>query len=112
MKVNIHSQTLTIGADIRAYAEEKLLRLDRHFGRVLDVDLELGADGQQHADVRVAQVRIHLNGTILKAHAEGSTMHEAIDLMIDKADEQLRRHKEKVTAHKGEHLGRLEGELP
>lgn len=82
--------------DIREYAEEKSQRLSRH-ANLDDVSFLIDRD---HKRVRVtAELIVHLQHVRMASSAEGATFHEAIDRVIDIADEQVRRRKEKVTQH-------------
>ena len=54
-------------------------------------------------DVKVAQLTVHVTGrtgNILKAVQSAEHMNEAIDLVIDKMDRQIRQHKEKLKDHR------------
>jgi ribosomal subunit interface protein len=85
--------------DVRAYAEEKLRRLERH-AALDDVSLILDHDSHRIPEAQ-AEVIVHLHHSRLAAKVDGQTLREAIDRVIDKADEQIRRKRERVTEHKG-----------
>lgn len=85
---------------LRAYAEERLQRLERHSGRVHEVRLILdGADDQQ-PPCR-AEVLLHLHNTTQAARVAAATPREAIDLIMDKADRLVVREKERLAEHRG-----------
>ena len=91
-----------ISPAMHRYAEEKLARLSRH--TPLD-DVTMVID---HDDHRIppsqAEVIVHLYHTRLAAKVEAPSLQEAIDLVVDKADRQVLRRKDKITEHKG-HTG-------
>ncbi len=43
----------------------------------------------------VVEVTVHLDGTPVRAHMAGSTMAEAIDLLVDRLDRRLARHEDR-----------------
>lgn len=110
MKVRIHTENIEFDATLRQYAEEKVLRLDRHFDQIHEARLDIEAEALRRAEpVKVATLQVHVNGSVLKARVEATEVAEAVDLVTDKLDEQLRRRKERITDHKGTHLGRTTG---
>jgi putative sigma-54 modulation protein len=86
---------------VRTYAEQKVMRLDRHFDRIIDAHMELAPAGKKSVmPVQVAELRVHVNGGILKGKVSARSVREAVDLVVDKVDEQLRRRKERIKGHK------------
>jgi putative sigma-54 modulation protein len=93
---------VSLDQTLRDYAEAKLRRLDRHFDRIVDARLELDLDGRKSVDpAKVAALYVHVSRSLLSAKVRTRDLHEAVDLVIDKLDEQLRRRKERLTAHRG-----------
>lgn len=97
MNFKIHSHNIELEEGDRQYAEEKMGRLERHFGRILEGRLELEADAlRRPVPVKCAHLHLHWSGVTMEAEVDGSTVREAIDLVVDKMDEKLRRHKERT----------------
>jgi len=91
---------------VREYAEEKLERLDRHahlHEARLSVDFDL-----HRIPHCVAEVTAHVDRAHLVAKVEATTEREAVDLVVDKMDAQVRKHKDRATEHRGG--GRADGE--
>ncbi len=84
------------------YAEEKLERLSRHT-TLHDVTMVIDHDENRNPACQ-AEVIVHIHHTRLAAKVEAGTVQEAIDLVVDKADRQVLRRKDRVTDHKG-HVG-------
>jgi putative sigma-54 modulation protein len=102
LNVFIHTRDLTLPEALRSYAEQKIRRLDRHFDRILDARLELDRASRKSVDpAKTAELRIHVNGSILKGRVSAREIREAVDLVVDKIDEQLRRRKERIKEHSG-----------
>jgi ribosomal subunit interface protein len=90
-----------IPVDTRAYAEQKLTRLERH-ANLHDVRLLVHRDTHLVPPAS-AEIVVHLHHTRLTASCQGASVREAIDGAIEKADEQVRRRQDRV----GERKGRL-----
>jgi ribosomal subunit interface protein len=85
--------------DTRAYAELKLRRLEHH-GALDEVDLTVERETAL-LPAASAEIVLHLRRSRLSARSEAPSVREAIDAVIDKADEQVRRHHDRVTDRKG-----------
>lgn len=93
---------MPLSDQLRGYAEAKILRLDRHFDRILDATMDISAASNPPiAAERVAELRLHLGtGALVKAKATARDLRAALDRVIEKADEQLRRRKERLRDEK------------
>ena len=80
---------------IRAAAEKKFARLERHARKIISIHLTLEVDKLR----QIARAKLHLPGTEINAHTESSNLYESIDSLIDKLLSQLAKHHDK----KGEH---------
>jgi putative sigma-54 modulation protein len=83
---------------LRDYANEKASRLERFFDRIhrLQIILESEGDDRHKAELVISVP----NGSTLVSQAQDSSMYAAIDLVLDKAERQLRKHKEKIRNHR------------
>ncbi len=101
MKVLIQAKKSAADPRVKAYAQAKLERLTRHFDHILEARMELCTEKNKSLEtMKVAQLRVHVNGTILKAMQAAGYMNEAIDLVVDKMDRQIRQHKERLQDHR------------
>jgi putative sigma-54 modulation protein len=104
MEILIQAKKNAADPRIKAYAQAKLEKLTRHFDHVLEARMELGTERNKSLeDVKVAELTVHVTGrtgNILKAVQAADHMNEAIDLVIDKMDRQIRQHKEKLKDHR------------
>ncbi|MBX6421199.1 MAG: ribosome-associated translation inhibitor RaiA [Nevskia sp.] len=95
MNLNISGHHLELTPALRSYVADKLKRVERHFDHLIDAAVILTVDKLHHK----AEATLHARGTTLHAEAIDGDMYAAIDLLIDKLDEQTRRHKEKLRDH-------------
>jgi ribosome hibernation promoting factor len=104
MEILIQAKKNAADPRIKAYAQAKLEKLTRHFDHILEARMELTTERNKSLeDVKVAGLTVHVTGrtgNILKAVQSAEHMNEAVDLVIDKMDRQIRQHKEKLKDHR------------
>ncbi|MHB1512258.1 MAG: ribosome hibernation-promoting factor, HPF/YfiA family [Acidiferrobacter sp.] len=92
MDITVSGQQIEITAPLRDYALEKVGRIQRHFDHAIAADVVLHVEKKRYS----AEANIRAKGAIIHADAVGADMYAAIDLLTDKLDRQVLRHKEKV----------------
>jgi putative sigma-54 modulation protein len=103
MRVETHGQQIEVTPALRDYVESKLQRLARHFDHPFDIRTQLSLDKPDHR----AEATVSISGRTLHADANAIDMYAAIDLLADKLDRLLLKHKEKlVDHHRGESAAR------
>ncbi len=103
MRIETHGQQIDVTPALRDYVETKLARLGRHYEQPFDVRTLLTLDKPDHR----AEATVNIAGRTLHADANAIDMYAAIDLLADKLDRLLMKHKEKmVDHHRGESLAR------
>lgn len=97
MQIEISGQNVEVTQALRAYVTEKMERIERHFGNLISAHVVLHLERIEHT----VEGTISVGGRTNDIHADAMSedMYAAIDLMIDKLDRQVRRHKDKVTDH-------------
>lgn len=91
MNLTITGHHLEVTPAIRAYVEEKIGRITRHFDQVIDVAVMLSVEKLKHK----ADVNVRVRGKDIYVEAIEEDMYAAIDVLADKLDRQLVKHKEK-----------------
>ena len=104
MKVVLHDRTDGVGQEVRETAERKLARLERHFEKVVDADVDFSEERKRSGLATiVCRINVHLDGRrtpVLSAHERGADAMSALDLALDKIDRQVVKYKDKVTHRK------------
>ena len=95
MRIETHGQQIDVTPALRDYVESKLARLERHYEQPLDVRAQLRVDKPDHR----AEATVNIAGRTLHADANAIDMYAAIDLLADKLDRLLVKHKEKQSDH-------------
>ena len=104
MKVVLHDRTEGLGQEVRDTAERKLGRLERHFGKVADAEVEFAEERKRSGlTTTICRINVHMVGRrspVLSARERGADAQSALDLALDKIDRQVVKHKEKITRRK------------
>ncbi len=91
MQTNITGHHIDVTPALREYVETKLDKLARHFDYITSASVTLTVDKLIHR----AEARVHVSGADLYANSESEDMYAAIDILADKLNRQLMKHKEK-----------------
>lgn len=91
MQVNISGHHLEVTETLRDYVNEKFERLARHFDKITNVQVIMQVEKLKQK----IEATLHIAGGEVVANAEHEDMYAAIDLLADKLDRQLIKHKEK-----------------
>ena len=98
MNLHMTGHHLEITPSMRDYVSSKMIRINRHFDHVIDVNMILTVEKLRQK----IEANVHLSGKDIFVESEDDDMYAAIDLLIDKLDRQIVKHKEKI---KNKHLG-------
>ncbi|MEW5942879.1 MAG: ribosome-associated translation inhibitor RaiA [Pseudomonadota bacterium] len=91
MNLTLTGHHLEITPAIRDYVTSKVGKISRHFDHVIDVNVILSVEKLKQK----AEANIHVRGKDIFAQTDDADMYAAIDLLIDKLDRQIIKHKEK-----------------
>ena len=104
MQIETHGQQIEVTPALSDYVETRFARLARHFEHPCQIRVQLGLDKPDHR----AEATVTLPGRTLHADASAVDMYAAIDLLSDKLDRLLLKHKERmVDHHRGEGLAQI-----
>ena len=93
MQIETYGHDVDVTPALREYVESKFERISRHVDRPFEVRVHLCLDKPNHK----AEANVNLVGKALHADASAIDMYAAIDLLVDKLDRLLVKHKEKQT---------------
>ncbi|GMB09116.1 ribosomal subunit interface protein [Thermolongibacillus altinsuensis] len=95
MKYNIRGENIEVTQALREYVEKKIGKLERYFesteGVHVHVNLKVYNDKQSKIEVTIPMPQL-----LLRAEERHDDMYAAIDLVVDKLERQIRKHKTKV----------------
>ena len=96
MEISIDGHHVALTPAIQEHIETKMTKIERHFEHVVNVHVVLSVEKQRHK----AEATIQITDNNIHAICEHEDMYAAIDLLIDKLDRQIKKHKEKLTNHR------------
>lgn len=95
LKINVRGENIEVTGAIREYVEKKLYKLEKYFtdtsSSTAHVNLKVYTD--KNAKV---EVTIPLPYLVLRAEETSPDMYASIDLVTDKLERQIRKHKTKL----------------
>lgn len=97
MQIQVTGHHVDVTPALRNYVSSKFERLARHFEKAHDAHVVLTVEKLRQK----AEATIQLTGETVFADAEAADMYAAIDELVDKLDRQIKKHKEKLTSHRG-----------
>ncbi|WP_458411870.1 ribosome hibernation-promoting factor, HPF/YfiA family [Schinkia sp. CFF1] len=94
MKFNIRGENITVTPAIREYVEKKIGKLERYFEQkpTSDVNVNLSVYNNEQK----IEVTIPMTYLLLRAEENHVDMYAAVDLVVNKLERQIRKHKTKV----------------
>lgn len=95
MQLSVTGHHVEVTPALRGYVEKKLERIVRHFDQVIDVHCVLTVEKLRQK----AEVTMHVRGRAIHADATEPNMYAAIDMLTDKLDRCVKKHKEKRNDH-------------
>jgi len=96
MNLHLTGNKLPITPAIREYVEAKLERITHHFDHVIDVNFIMTIEKLEHK----AEATVHIRGRDIFCESSAPDMYAAIDVLIDKLDRTIIKHKEKSLSHR------------
>lgn len=96
MQVKFSGHHVDITPALKAFAEEKIAKLERHFEKITSIDIVFNVEKLLH----IVEATVLITKAKICAHAEAKDMYTAIDEVVHKLDQQLIKHKEKISNHR------------
>jgi putative sigma-54 modulation protein len=95
MNLQLTGHHLEITPALRDYVQSKLTRISNHFDHVIDVKITMSVEKL----AQKVEATLHVPGNDLHAECADENMYSAIDMLTDKLDRQVVKHKEKHGNH-------------
>ena len=81
---------------IRKYAESKVLKLEKYLNNILEAHVTLSIERVDHKESGVAQIKLSAKNLNVNAEEKSADIYSAIDLLLEKVEAQIKKHKEKI----------------
>ena len=97
MELVITGKGIDITDALRKYAADKLNRITRNVDGILSTQVEFSIiKNPSVSDNQVVEVKLVAGGTIIRGEEASDGMYKSIDLVSDKIERQIRRHKQRL----------------
>ena len=100
MQITISGQKLEVTQSLRDFVSEKIQKLERHSNKIQTIHMVLKVEETFR---QIAEAEVVVTKEKLFASAESENMYTAIDLLIEKLNSQLIKHKEKIIDRRDDH---------
>lgn len=96
MRLQVKGRNLEISDTIRSYAEQKLRKLDKQLGDLVQVELELTVERNPSIrDNQVAEATVFAKGNTLRVREATNDMRASIDGLSDKLMREVKEYRDK-----------------
>jgi len=92
MKLDIRGRNIDITDALKDYTTKRLSKLEKYIEDARIAQVALSVEGERHK----VEVTIPLNGVILRGEVSSDDMYSAIDLVEEKLEKQIEKHKTKL----------------
>ena len=92
MKVKVIGKNIEVTEALKNIIEKKISKLDKYFNPDVEAQATLGVQKNRHT----IEVTIPFNGVILRSEEQNEDMYVSIDIVTDKLERQIRKHKTKL----------------
>ncbi|GBG95755.1 ribosomal subunit interface protein [Ligilactobacillus salitolerans] len=95
LKINVRGENIEVTAALRGYVEKKLTKLEKYFEDTSNSTAHVNLKVYSDKNAKV-EVTIPLPYLVLRAEETSPDMYGSIDLVTDKLERQIRKHKTKI----------------
>lgn len=95
LNFNIRGENIEVTPAIREYVESKIEKVERYFNDDLNANANVNLKVYNDKQTKV-EVTIPMKNLTLRAEERHNDMYAAVDLIVDKLERQIRKHKTKV----------------
>lgn len=97
MMINYNTNgDLVLTEAIKNHCEKNLSKLTKFFDNILSINVTLTATRSKKGPLQRAEVRVYVNGNMIKGVYTDEDLYNAIDKVSSIVEKQLKKHKEKL----------------
>lgn len=103
--IDIIGRNIQVTEAMKAYAMEKVLKIERFNIRIVDISVVMDIQKLHHrVDITLKVDRIKI-----KSHADTiDDMYASVDIAVDKLQSQLRKYKDRIRDHQAKHISTID----
>jgi putative sigma-54 modulation protein len=111
MRIEIRGRNIEITDALKDYTTKRLAKLEKYLDDARIAQVALSLEGEKHKEQHKVEVTIPLNSLLLRGEVSADDMYSAIDMVVEKLDKQIDKHKTKLyKRHRGVGLKTLAAE--
>jgi putative sigma-54 modulation protein len=100
MKLQINSVHFDADKGLTDFVQQKINKLDTFFDRIVEGEVFLKQDNNTTpTSSKIVEVKLFVPGSTLFSKEEAATFEIATDRVLDSMSKQLKKYKDKLTAH-------------
>lgn len=103
LRYHVRGENLEITPAIREYIENKVSKLEKYFADSLEANVYSNARSYKNGKKKI-EITVPLKGVTLRAEELNDDLYAAVDLVVDKLERQMRKHKTRIN-RKGREKG-------
>jgi putative sigma-54 modulation protein len=100
MNISITARGYKAPERLKSYITGKIARKERMYEGVIDTEVILSYEKQ----TQVAEFKVRINDKLLIAREKTEDIFKSIDMALDNAERQIKRHKEKRRDHNNQKI--------
>ena len=93
MMVNVKGRNIEITPALKDYVEKRVSKVTRYFSDIKDISALLKVEKNK----QIVELTVNAGYVLLRAEEGTKDMYEAIDLVVEKIEKQISKHKTKLT---------------
>lgn len=96
MQIEVKGRNTTVSDELREHVEKRFAKVGKQVSELAVLCVELWEEqNRANPDAMVAEVTLHLKGTVLRARDASRDMAHSINLCADELAIQVKRHRDK-----------------
>lgn len=95
IRCEIRGENIEVTDAIRSHIEEKVSKMERYFTKAPDTHAHVNIKTYSNKQAKV-EITIPMKNLTLRAEEQHDDLYAAVDLIIDKLERQIRKHKTKI----------------
>jgi putative sigma-54 modulation protein len=99
MKLQINAVNFDARTELQDFVQQKINKLDTFYDRIVEGEVFLKLDNNNQIANKIVEIKLFVPGSTLFTKEEADTFETATDKALDSMTRQLKKYKDKITAH-------------
>ena len=96
MQIEVKGRNMTVSEDLREHVEKRFAKIGKQVSELAVLEVELSEEhNRSNPDCMVAEAKLLVKGTVLRARDASRDMVHSINLCADELAVQVKRHRDK-----------------